>query len=178
MITQDLNNRQREELLTFYTEKVTQLQFYVLKMRRTLSKRQAQEQKWLEDLAIYQQRKQEGEAALQVLTESNPYYHKIRLDVSRCEIRIIELEIGLQRFTLVQKAEKIIKMMALEASISYYMGLIVELESKNPLLHSLPMPLPITDNRKHNWIEEDVTEEYAASHSKLKSANIISQLQI
>jgi hypothetical protein len=129
MIIQELNTLQKEELISFYTEKITQLQFQVLKMRRTLAKGQAQEQKWLEDLAVYQQRKQEGEAALQVLTEANHYYHKIKLDVSRCEIRIMELEIRLQRFTLVQKMEKISKIMALEASANYYQGLIVELES-------------------------------------------------
>jgi hypothetical protein len=133
MITQNLTTNQKEELLSFYSEKVAQLQFQVLKMRRALTKRQAQEQKWLEDMALYQKRKTEGEVALQVLSESNPYYHKIRLDVQKCEIRIMRLEIRLQRFTLVQKAEKITKIMALEASISYYQQLISDLENIIPI---------------------------------------------
>jgi hypothetical protein len=119
----------KEELRSFYFEKVAQLQFQVLKMRRTLAKRELQEQKWLEDSAVYQQRIQEGEAALNVLSESNPHYHKIRLDIQKCKIKIMELEIRLKRFTLVQKAEKITKIMALEASISYYQRLIMDLEA-------------------------------------------------
>jgi len=149
---QNLDEKGRRELVTFYTEKLAQLQFQVLKFRRTLAKKQAQEQKWSEDLAIYKQRKTEGEAALKVLSESNPYYHKIRMDVQKCEIRIMELEIRLERFTLIQKAEKISKVLALEASIIYYQGLIAELESENPDIQSLTMPLPITDNRIHEWI--------------------------
>jgi hypothetical protein len=129
MITQNLNALQKEELRSFYTDKVAQLQFQVLKIRRNLAKREAQEQKWLEDLAMYQQRKAEGETALQVLSENNPYYIKIKLNVQKCEIKIMELEIRLQRFTLVQKAEKITKIMALEGSINYYQGLIAKLES-------------------------------------------------
>jgi hypothetical protein len=125
MDIQNLNDLQKEELLSFYTEKVAQLQFQVLKMRRTLAKRQAQGQKWLEDLAYYQQRKVEGEDVLLVLSESNPYYHKIKLDLQKCEIRIMELEIRLQRFTSVQKVEKIAKIIALETSISYYQGLVL-----------------------------------------------------
>jgi hypothetical protein len=133
MIIQNLNNLQKEELRSFYSEKVDQLQFQVLKLRRTLAKRQAQEQKWLEDLAIYEQRKQEGEAALRILSESNPYYHKIRLDIQKCEIRIMELEIRFQRFTLVQKVEKITDLLAMEATIRYYQGLILELENTKPV---------------------------------------------
>jgi DNA primase catalytic subunit len=127
---QNLDEKGRRELLSFYSEKVAQLQFQVLKMRRTLARREVQQRKWLEDLDMYQQRKQEGKAALQVLSESNPYYHKIKLDVQKCEIRIMELEIRLQRFTMVQKAERITKIMALEASINYYQSLIADLENK------------------------------------------------
>jgi hypothetical protein len=142
----NLDEKGRRELVTFYSEKIAQLEFQVLKMRRTLAKRQAQEQKWKENLTIYQNRKNEGEAALQVLSESNPYYHKIRLDVSRCEIKIMELEIRLQRFTLVQKSEKITKIMALEGSTAYYNALITHLENKIEAI-------PIVSSK--SWLNSD-----------------------
>jgi len=136
MNIQNLDEKGRRELVSSFSEKIAQLQFQVLKMRRSLAKREAQEKKWLEDVAMYLQRKAEGEAALLVLSESNPYYLKIRLDVQKCEIRIMELEIRLQRFTLVQKAEKIAKIMALEASMSYYEGLVMDLENTIPVQKS------------------------------------------
>jgi hypothetical protein len=129
---QNLNTSQTQELIFHCQEKINQLQFQALKMRRNLSKVLDQEQKWREDIAIYQKRMTEGQSALQVLTESNPFYHKIKMDVQKCEIRILELEIRLQRFNAVQKTEKLSKIMALEASITYYEGLAMELENTNP----------------------------------------------
>jgi hypothetical protein len=149
MNIQNLDRKGRREMISWYTEKVGQLQFQVLKMRRGLAKREAQEQKWREDLAMYLQRKAEGEAALLVMSESNPYFHKIKLDVQKCEIRLMELEIRLQRFTLVQKAEKITKIMALEASLNYYQGLIADSENIIPAQKSQNIAHLLVDRPLH-----------------------------
>jgi len=132
MITFDfksIDTAQKQKLASYYQGKAAQLQFQILKMRRTLVRREALEQKWLSDLFMYRKRLGEGKAACQILTKSNPFYKKIKLDVLKCEIKIMELEIRLERFTTVQKTEKMTKIMALEASISYYQGLITDLET-------------------------------------------------
>jgi len=133
---QNLNTLQRDQLITSYQEKVAQLEFKVLKIRRAIYQQNQKEQKWLEEAAMYQKRREEGHAACLILTKSNPYYHKIRLDVQRCEIKIMELEIRLQRFSLLQKAQRLCRLMALEASINYYQSLIVALQNVTPVQNS------------------------------------------